>query len=193
MCTSLGHAIAGHAVGATATQGGSQRRFIAVCAVAAAIPDLDVSLALLPSPIYASLGGHRGITHSLAFAALFAGAVVLVGFRGAGLSPARAWLGLAGAVMSHSLLDMLTSYGNGVALFAPFSWSFVRFPWHPIDPDAASRGAATASGQLLLAIGNEALWVWLPALAVSAAVGWLRRSGRRSRRRGESGQRPSRG
>jgi inner membrane protein len=170
MPTSIGHAFAGYALGAVAAPLATSRRFRIACTVAAVIPDLDVLLAVLPGSVYTSLGGHRGITHSLSFAAVAATVVVMVGFRHGGPSPGRAWAGLAAAFVSHPLLDMLTSYGNGVALFAPFTWTFVRFPWHPIDPDTASRAATTGWGQLALGVGNEVLWVWVPALAMLAAA-----------------------
>ena len=175
MPTSLGHALAGYAMGTAAAPDDANRRFLVTCAFAGVLPDLDVALALLPGSAYASLGGHRGITHSLAFAGALALLVVAVRYRAGARSPTREWLALASALASHPLLDMLTSYGNGVALFAPFSWIFVRFPWHPIDPDTAARGATTTLGQLSFAVGNEVLWVWLPALALVAAMRRLRR------------------
>lgn len=177
MATSIGHAFAGYAIGALAGPPTTGRRFRIACAAVAAMPDLDVMFRLLPRSTYAALGGHRGITHSLAFAVIAAAAIAWLPFPLAKQHRVRTWLALACAIVSHPLLDMLTSYGHGVALFAPFSWRFVSFPWHPIDPDTAARAAGSAWSQLALAFGNEMLWVWLPALALVVVVGMVRRTG----------------
>ncbi len=170
MASSIGHGLTGWALGSAADPDRSGRRFAVACGSAAVAPDLDVLLRLLPGSTYAALGGHRGITHSLFFAVLAGAAVAIVAFRRSELPLLRAWMGLAAAVASHDVLDMLTSYGGGVTLFAPFSWRVVTLPWHPLDPDTAAYAASTAWGQLGLAVGNEVLWVWLPALAIVAAV-----------------------
>ncbi len=175
MATSIGHGLAGWALGAATDPERTSRRFATACAAAAVIPDLDVLLRFLPGSTYAALGGHRGITHSLFFAVVAGAVIALIAFRRSELPRLRAWVGLAGALASHDVLDMLTSYGEGVTLFAPFSWRVVTLPWHPLDPDAAAHAASTAWGQVGLAVGNEALWVWLPALAVVVAVRVFRR------------------
>lgn len=180
MATSIGHALAGYALGATAGPTTAGRRFRIACAAAAAMPDLDVMLRLLGKSTYTALGGHRGITHSIFFAVVVAAGVAALPFPLARRHPVRTWLAFACAIVSHPLLDMLTSYGHGVALFAPFSWRLVSFPWHPIDPDTAARAAGSAWSQLALAFGNEMLWVWLPALLLVVVVGRLRRSTRQT-------------
>ncbi len=181
MASSIGHGLVGWAFGVAADPNRASRRFSVACAAAGVAPDLDVLLHFLPGSTYAALGGHRGITHSLFFAAVVGAAISLIAFRRSELSRVRVWMGLAGALASHDVLDMLTSYGGGVTLFAPFSWEVVTFSWHPLDPDAAARAASTAWGQLGLAVGNEVLWVWLPALAVVAVVSLRRLRGHRAR------------
>jgi len=80
---------------------------------------------------YGDLFGHRGITHSLAFAALMASGLTATLFR------APAWRGRRLAVgvflflcgASHGFFDAMTNGGLGVAFFAPFDnrRSFLTF------------------------------------------------------------------
>jgi membrane-bound metal-dependent hydrolase YbcI (DUF457 family) len=61
------------------------------------------------------------------------------------------------ATASHGLLDTLTTYGEGVALLAPFSKERFTALWHPLDAL------------------NEIEWVWLPALVVFGVSSLLKR------------------
>ncbi len=89
------------------------------------LPDADVVAFALDIP-YSDQFGHRGASHSLAFAAGVGG---LIG----GLSR-RLKLGLlvAAVVASHPLLDALTDGGLGVALWWPWDEARVFAPWRPI-------------------------------------------------------------
>lgn len=119
---------------------------------------------------YDSVFGHRGITHSLTFAALFASAG-LAAFRSATYEGTRRriWLYLFLATASHGALDAMTSGGGGVAFFAPFVNDRYFFPWRPIlvSPMRISR-FFTQRGVAILA--SEAMWVWLPAAAFALAM-----------------------
>jgi inner membrane protein len=121
--------------------------------------------------------GHRGITHSLAFAAALAAAVATLGFRGAPWSRRRGglWLFLFLATASHGVLDALTDGGSGIAFFAPFDDTRYFFPWQPIrvSPISLER-FLTERG--LRVLQSELLWVWLPS-ATMAGLAWL--AGRR--------------
>ena len=93
----------------------------------------------------------------------------------------RDWWRLAGllalATASHGVLDAFTDAGLGVGFFIPFDDVRVFFPWRPlatspIGVEAFFRGPA------LRILGNEVLWVWLPASVLGAALAatlWLRR------------------
>jgi inner membrane protein len=163
------HAVAGLALGACFYQPEVPRRIWMLGAACAVLPDLDVLGLPLGVPA-ASMLGHRGLSHSLFFAAALAGVIVAVGFRHGvpGLSARRLWCYLALATASHGLLDGLTDGGMGVAYFAPF-WSQRYFlPWQPIHVSplgltqfATERGFVVFPGELV--------WVWLP----SALLGWF--------------------
>src|SRR6266705_2224900 len=87
--------------------------------------------------------GHRGITHSLPFAAALAAVVVAAAFRGNAGDGRRLGLGLAlfAATASHGVLDAMTNGGSGVAFFAPFAAARYFLAWRPIpvSPISASR------------------------------------------------------
>jgi inner membrane protein len=123
--------------------------------------------------------GHRGLTHSLAFAAVLSAAVVAIAFPGAAAGPVprwQLWLYLFLATASHGVLDALTNGGLGVAFFAPFENGRYFFPFTPIEVSPISvRAFFTARGARVMA--SELVWVWVPSLVLAAAVLWLRRRG----------------
>jgi inner membrane protein len=142
------------------------------CAV---LPDFDGIGYFLGVP-YEAAWGHRGMTHSLAFAAFVGLALAPLCRRWsprASLPAIAAFLFLCTA--SHGLLDMLTDGGLGVALFAPFHSERWFFPWRPIavSPLGLSQ---FLSGRGLAVLWSEARWVWLPAVV---AGGLLWYAGRR--------------
>jgi len=163
------HAIAALAIGTAFRRPGPPARFWVLGVVGAAIPDLDAVGFWMGVP-YDGVFGHRGITHSLTFAALFACAG-LAAFRSSTYDGARRriWLYLFLATASHGALDAMTSGGGGVAFFAPFVNDRHFFPWRPIlvSPMSISR-FFTARGVAILA--SEAMWVWLPAAAFALAM-----------------------
>ena len=141
------------------------------------LPDADVLAFRFGIPYAAELG-HRGFTHSLAFAAAVAIAGGL-GHRALHSEFFSSACFLFAATASHSLLDALTDGGLGVALLWPFSPErfFAAFrPIHvaPLSWRAlfSSRGAAV--------IASELKWVWLPCAALAAGLTCLRRRGWRA-------------
>ena len=142
------------------------RHFALVGALAAVVPDLDV-IGFRFGIDYADLLGHRGLSHSLVFAATFAAAIVFIAGRSL---PVRArfptWLYLAVAIASHGIFDALTDGGLGVALLAPFSNARFFFPWQPIEvsPLGLSRIFSARGVEVLR---SELVWVGVPALAVA--------------------------
>lgn len=176
MPTPLSHAVAALGIGACFYRPEIPKRVWVVGAICAALPDLDV-IGFRFGVAYRDFLGHRGLTHSIPFAAALAAAVLGVAFP-RGVPGLRRWaLGtyLFLATASHGLLDALTDGGLGIALLAPFDNTRYFFPVRPIrvSPLRLER-FFTARGVAVLA--SEAVWVWLPAaiLASGAAV-WNRR------------------
>jgi inner membrane protein len=163
--TPFSHAAVGFAVGTWGAPVPPSTRVCIAGAACAALPDIDVlwSSGLPASSPFA----HRALTHSLVFALCAAFAVAAIFFRRErGQPPAtRIGLVLALALLSHSLLDSLSSYSLGIAFFAPFSEHRFRSPWTPLG-----RPAGKIASQLIL----ESLLVFLPAVLI-AWLGWSTR------------------
>jgi inner membrane protein len=120
---------------------------------------------------------HRGPTHSLAFALVVAALLAWLGRAAWRDVPVRnAFLFLFACLASHALLDMATDGGPGIALLWPFADARLFLPWRPIEvsPLDADRFFGPRGLQVL---ASEALWIWMPALAVATLGRW-----RRSRR-----------
>jgi inner membrane protein len=142
------------------------------CAMA---PDLDVVAFRLGIP-YDDVLGHRGLWHSIPFAAGFAALVTLAAFSRArpAFSRVRAWAFLFLATASHGLLDMLTNGGLGVALWSPLENERRFFAFRPIEASPLDvRAFLSPRGLAILA--NEARWVWLPCLALACLGTVVRR------------------
>lgn len=144
-------------------------RFWVLAALCAVLPDADV-LAFTFGVSYGDVLGHRGLTHSLLFALLLAGAVVLVFFRGREFKRGALVVYFFLVTASHGMLDALTDGGLGVAFFAPFDETRYFFPWRPLVVSPI-RVASFFSEWGLAVILSEFVWVWLPSLVV-VGVAW---------------------
>ena len=159
MPTIMTHAVAGIALTRLLTPRPSLA-LMSACAFCAMLPDADVVSFAAGVP-YGDMLGHRGLTHSLAFA-LAVGAAV-----GAWTKSARTALCIGLATVSHGLLDALTNGGLGVGFLIPFSADRYFFPWTPIQVSPIGLGFFSARG--LSVFASELLWVWLPCAFISAA------------------------
>jgi inner membrane protein len=170
MPTIFTHALAGATVARVGASGAPRKALTFAAAFVAMLPDADVVTLDWDIP-YQSMFGHRGLTHSLAFAAA-------IGLAGAATSRAasrlRTGVCLALATASHGLLDALTDGGRGVALLAPFTSERFFFPFRPIAVSPIGFRFFSERGMAVLA--SEMLWVWIPLLAVSGAVAAWRRA-----------------
>jgi inner membrane protein len=139
MPSSLSHAMVAVAAGAMLAPRTHLRPFLIIGAVCAVLPDIDAMGRTLPiaEGDLEFLGGHRGFTHSLTFAAL-TGVVV-----GSAALFRQSWNGhrlrlmifIAFATAAHGALDALTSVGaatSPVQFFSPFSTQGYTSSWHPI-------------------------------------------------------------
>ena len=168
MPTPISHAAVGFAIGAWTAPRPPALRVCVAAAACAALPDIDFLGLPLRFPDTSPLA-HRGITHSIFFAGVAALVVAVVFFSDERWRARRTRIGLALglALLSHGVLDALTTYSLGIGFFVPFSAQRFRFLWTPLgDP----RGRL--AGQLI----QDALVVFLPA----TLIGWL---GWRLRRR----------
>src|SRR3989442_12747143 len=173
------HAIAAVAIGGAAVAGPTRLPIWGLGALCAVVPDLDVVSFFFGLP-YGHVLGHRGLSHSLLFAAVLASIVTAVARRTlpASLSTPRLWGFFFLATASHGLLDVMTNGGLGVAFFAPFCDTRYFLPWQPIVVSPLSiRGLFSRRG--LRVMWSELGWVWLPAgLIFLVGLAIQRRPGR---------------
>ena len=167
MASVFSHAVVASSLGAAGSPSRQMPvRYWVTLAIIGALPDLDV--ALYPMGLNAPfILGHRGITHSLAFAAVFAALVVRLVFRDAAWRHAwsRLWLVFFVAMASHAILDAMTNGGQGIAFFAPFSSARWHFAWQPIEVSPIG-WTAFFSLDGLRVLKNELVWLWLPSAVV---------------------------
>ncbi|MFN0119498.1 MAG: metal-dependent hydrolase [Blastocatellia bacterium] len=172
MATIFSHAVFAMALGAGFTAAPAlagkapwkmPARFWALTALCAMIPDADVISFTFGVP-YRHVLGHRGISHSIAFALLTALLVTLICFREREAQCPR--VALAGffflATISHSFLDAMTNGGPGPAVLAPLDNTRYFLPWRPIE--VSPIGADFFSARGLTVFISELKWIWFPSL-----------------------------
>jgi inner membrane protein len=174
MASAFTHAVAALAIGTAFPKPEGRARFWLLGVAGATIPDLDVIGYAVGVP-YDSLFGHRGFTHSLFFAALFASICLLAVRAGRGRERQWVWLYLFLATASHGVLDAMTAGGGGIAFFAPFVNERYHFPWHPILVSPLNPGRFFGARGLRI-LANEFLWIWIPCIVFALAMTALRRS-----------------
>jgi inner membrane protein len=174
--TIFSHAIAAAAIGQAYPDRPLPARFWTWTALCAMLPDADV-IGFGFGIRYADMLGHRGLSHSFAFAAV-TGVLVALTFGVRGWRRAMLALYFALITASHALLDALTNGGLGVALFAPFSNERYFFPWTPIAVSPIGPRFFSPRGVRVLV--SELQWIWIPSLVVAAAASWRRRYSRRA-------------
>jgi inner membrane protein len=181
MPTILAHAVSGLAIGSL-YRSQRPRGFWAWTAVCAMLPDADVIGFALRIP-YGHMLGHRGLSHSIAFAAVVGG---LAAWRwGRGGSRPALFLHFFVVTASHGVLDALTNGGLGVAFFAPFDATRYFFPWTPLQVSPIGAGFFTArdgTGAFygIRVLASEFWYVWIPS-AVVILAGWALRAKRTTR------------
>ena len=137
------------------------------------IPDID-GIGLFTGISYGSIIGHRGLTHSLVFAASCALFCTLF-FRWFRTSAKTAFFFLLVAAVSHPLLDSITSGGLGVAFFWPWSDKRYFLPYQVIavSPIRLSHFLSKRGYTVMI---SELKWVWGPCLAMGFSLMLMRLS-----------------
>ena len=137
------------------------------------LPDIDVVGSRFGIR-YEDTWGHRGVTHSFAFAVFVAAAVYVFG-RFARFRAMRMALIALVLVASHAVLDAFTDGGYGCALLWPFTNARIFAPWTPIP--VAPMGRDFFSREGLTVAGLELLFS-LPVLVYAFWPGGNRRTRR---------------
>ena len=176
MASLISHAVAAAAIAYAAAPPNAPARYWAAAIACAVIPDVDAIGFWLGIP-YGSVFGHRGVTHSILFAAVAAVAAAAITFPHA--APAlrnRVVLGIFLAALSHGLLDAATNGGLGVAFLSPFSNARYFFPFRPIVVSPIGI-LSFLSARGIAVLRSEALWIGIPSLAlaiVASGIRWMK-------------------
>ena len=172
MASAISHAVAAVGISACFCDSRVPKSVWLVGTICAVLPDIDV-IGFRFGVHYGDFLGHRGFTHSLAFAILLATALLFSLFpRGVpGLSRLTLWFYFFVATASHGVLDAMTDGGLGVAFFSPFDNLRYFFPWTPIrvSPIGVTR---FFSERGLRVLESEFVWIWIPTflLVISSIV-----------------------
>ncbi len=169
MASAFSHAFVAIVLGKAGTARKTNWRFWFLAIASAVLPDFDV-IFLRFGVQYQDMLGHRGLTHSLAFAFVWAVIVVSLEFKAVPRFSVSWWkllLFFFAVTASHGILDAFTNGGLGVAFFAPFSSRRYFFPWRPIEVSPISI-VRFFSERGLLVIRSELRYIWLPG-----ALLWL--------------------
>jgi len=162
MASAFAHAFTAAALALAVTPGRWLPRLLLVAVVCSVLPDLDV-VGFGWGVRYGDFLGHRGFSHSLVFAALTAGFVTWLCFRGGRWDGLRLRIALLLFVVtaSHGLLDALTNGGLGVAFFSPFDDTRYFLPYRPVEVSPLGVGAFFTPRALPL-LWTEWVWIGLP-------------------------------
>ena len=152
---SLGHVAVGMAAARIDEEGHrpSWRSTVAWSALSM-LPDIDV-IGFSLGVRYEDPWGHRGVTHSFAFAVIVGVAAGLVACRFQRPALRTALFAIA-VLATHPILDTMTDGGLGCALFWPFDLTRYFAPWRPIQVAPiglaflSPYGAIVAMSELLL-------------------------------------------
>ncbi len=150
-----------------------------ICSIA---PDLDV-VGFAFGIQYGDMFGHRGLTHSIAFAIVIASLLAILMPWSRKHERPPIFLFLFASMASHGILDSVTNGGLGVAFFAPFDSARYFLRWRLIEVSPLSMEFFSARGAQV--IFSELKWIWCPYAVVitirrlwttraSAVIRWTR-------------------
>lgn len=159
MASVFGHGLAGFVLAKLSNK--QSKKLLIVALISAIIPDIDVVGFYMGIPYEAPLG-HRGFTHSITFALLWAILTALLFEKKQRIKFAVI---IFLATISHSILDALTNGGSGVGFFIPFDNTRHFFNYRPIvvSPIGIKRFFSAWGLEVLL---SELLWIGLPCLLI---------------------------
>lgn len=144
------------------------RRLLMTACLVSILPDLDVLAFSFGIP-YESPFGHRGFTHSIAFALLL-GLIAMVMHNYLKSPKFMAFFLVSVAGISHGVLDALTNGGLGIAFFWPLDATRYFLPWTPLEVSPIGANFFTPRGAVVLV--SEFIWIWCPALML-VSMNWV--------------------
>ena len=185
MASAFSHAFVALALGKVPRQSLFTWRTVCLGMLCSVLPDLDVVGFFFGIP-YEHVLGHRGLTHSLPFAAVLSGLCVGLLYRQHSARVKTAvFFYLLLCTASHGLLDAMTDGGLGVAFFSPFDTSRYFFSVRPIAVSPIGISGFFHEGAFRV-LTSEAQWIWLPGTAAFVVLRLLQ--GLHSRRERHAGR-----
>ncbi|MDN3666676.1 metal-dependent hydrolase [Algibacter miyuki] len=162
MASIFGHGIVGYTLVKVSNM--QHVKWLVVAAIFSTIlPDFDVIGFSFGIP-YAHPMGHRGFTHSILFAILWA----LILMFSVGRKNKLIWfLVIFISTVSHGVLDAMTSGGKGVGFLIPFNTDRFFFPFQNIkvSPIGVGKFISERGVQVIL---SEFKYIFLPCFIILA-------------------------
>ncbi|MCP4934862.1 MAG: metal-dependent hydrolase [bacterium] len=145
----------------------NHKKILVTGAILTIVPDLDV-IGLYAGIPYQHMLGHRGLSHSLFFAAFIAVLITWLFSRRLEIKASAVWLYLFVSMASHGALDALTNGGLGTAFFSPLSNERYFFAFRPIEVSTLNiRYFFESQGAVVLA--SEIVTIWPICLTILVA------------------------
>jgi inner membrane protein len=137
---------------------------IVLAIISSILPDADVLAFKMGIP-YEHPFGHRGFTHSILFATVWA-ILISVFFK---TKKKLVFVVITLSTISHGVLDALTTGGRGVGFFIPFSNERFFFPFRfiKVSPLSIEKFFSSWGLQVLL---NEFIFIGIPCAIVLIAL-----------------------
>lgn len=141
-------------------------RFWVLAVACSMLPDIDV-ISFSLGVKYGDFWGHRGFSHSIAFAMATSLLIVLLAFFQEKYRPLRLRLVLFFFLVtaSHGVFDAMTNGGLGIAFFSPFDDSRYFLPYRPIQVSPIGLHDFLKWGGWRV-LSNEIKWIVLPSLVL---------------------------
>ena len=139
-------------------------KIIILCFISSIIPDIDVMAFSFGVDDQHPLG-HRGLTHSIPFALIWACVLYRVFHYREGRNVLFLISLYTLSMVSHGLLDAFTTGGEGVAFFYPFDDTRYFMPWRVIEVSPVGIGAFFSEWGLAV-LKSELVYIFLPAIGL---------------------------
>lgn len=160
--TFIAHAVTGIAMSSAISQKQQWLRVGILAVICSIAPDIDAIGFRIGIP-YQHWLGHRGLSHSIVFAALLGIIALLFVSEKSVKRKCLCFSVFFACGVLHDVLDAMTNGGLGVAFFSPFIDTRYFLPWQPIEVSPLSiKRFLTLRGWGV--IKSELLWVIIPSL-----------------------------
>ena len=160
MASIFGHGMVAYTLSKVASKS-STKKLVILAIISSILPDIDILAFNFGIPYEAPLG-HRGFTHSILFAIIWA--VVVTFVFGGGFKKLYVFV-IFFSTISHGILDALTTGGRGVGFFIPFDNTRYFLPFKVIKVSPLRPGDFFSDWGFQV-IMSELKYIFLPCLVI---------------------------